>query len=521
MTQQDPQTEAKIARQAVVNKQRRVVFNDDTYELSRSDANTPEGFLKRRLEPLAGTHVDTISFSVLGAWADAPVYDSRVQPIYGDAHGGPPAYFSDVTANVKALIKTGRCPLQIVIDFAHGNGMELFASVRMNDCHDSFIPGGVTIWKKQHPELMVDSDGVPPDKVKHPLGLYVTAQDFSHEQVRQRKFEIIEEVCRRYDIDGLSLNYMRHPVFFSRIMQGLPATVEEVQIMTSFMRRIRGFTDEVAALRGRPLLLSAIVPDNLQLSLNIGLDVKTWLEEDLLDIVIPGLGYAPFTLPVEQWTELAHHYNVPVYPCINKQAPWQVSNDAITEGIRAVAANWYRAGADGIHFWNLGTPFEGKAGQELIDIRQRYYTCLKEVGDPKMLIGKDKLFCADHPVLSYYTHVSSQPPLPVVLKEDVVQCVPLVVADDFGAARNRGPVAVLELQIILKGQVRKEALVFRLNDKLLTDGKFVNAHILYYSLSASQLKTGKNIIEASLKSTAASAVQLQGLQLKTEYKADK
>ena len=71
-------SKAKEARVKVANRQRRIIFNDDTYELSRADANTPEGFLKRRLKPLVGTHVDTISFSVLGGWADAPVYDSKI-----------------------------------------------------------------------------------------------------------------------------------------------------------------------------------------------------------------------------------------------------------------------------------------------------------------------------------------------------------------------------------------------------------------------------------------------------------
>ena len=128
-----------------MQRQRRVIFNDDAYELSRDDANTAEGFLKRRLKPLAGTHVDVISWSVLGGWADTPVSDSKSQPIHGDAHGGPPPYWPKVTGNIKALIKAGRCPLQIVIDFARAGGMEVFASIRMNDVDDSFIPGGITL----------------------------------------------------------------------------------------------------------------------------------------------------------------------------------------------------------------------------------------------------------------------------------------------------------------------------------------------------------------------------------------
>lgn len=53
--------------------------------------------------------------------------------------------------------------------------MELFASMRMNDCHDSFLPPLVTLWKKNHPELLVDRRGIPHDREAHPLGLYVIA----------------------------------------------------------------------------------------------------------------------------------------------------------------------------------------------------------------------------------------------------------------------------------------------------------------------------------------------------------
>ena len=81
-------------------------------------------------------------------------------------------------------------------------------------------------------------------------------------------------------------------------MRGEMVNDEEIEIMTNLLRRIRRFTDRHALKRGRPILLAAIVLDNPQLARNVGLDVKAWMENDLIDIVVPGLGYAPFTLPV-------------------------------------------------------------------------------------------------------------------------------------------------------------------------------------------------------------------------------
>ncbi|MCK4324873.1 MAG: hypothetical protein KAW89_10105 [Armatimonadetes bacterium] len=518
---------AKRARVAVARRQRRVIFNTDSEEMTHKGANTVEGFLAPRLRPLVGTHVGTISYAVTDG--DAPTYASKVQPVFGEAHGNPtpphPDFYEHYVANLNALIQAGHCPLRIVTEFAHDNSMEAFASVRMNDVHDSFIPGWQTTWKKQHPELLVDTQGMLPS-----MQLYTTAQDFTHEQVRQRKLEIIQEICQRYDVDGFELDYIRHPVMFSRVMRGEPATQQEVEIMTTLMRRIRQLTDEAAARRARPVLLSARVPDSFELAMNIGLDLKTWLEQDLVDILIAGGGYAPFTLPVTQFTQMAHQYEVPVYPCINLSAALNVSDGAYLECVRALAANWYQAGADGIYLWNLGTPFIApflaKSGEDVITTRQRFYACLDEVGEAETLVGKDKLFCVDASVNANYTFVSSQPPLPLTLRKGVVQRIPLVVGDDVEAASNNSLLGQLKLMLKLKGPVEQEALLLRLNGDTLSDGEFLTLDAqdqesqINYPISAPPLTAGQNFIEVSLASVPTSPVELNSIRLNVEYESD-
>jgi len=83
-------------------------------------------------------------------------------------------------------------------------------------------------------------------------------------------------------------------------------------------------------------------PDTFELSMNIGLDVKTWLKEDLVEILIAGGGYALFTVPVAEITKVAHGYDVPVYPCIN----WaQLLNSLVVEGSsRRSCEPWRRSG---------------------------------------------------------------------------------------------------------------------------------------------------------------------------------
>jgi len=53
------------------------------------------------------------------------------------------------------------------------------------------------------------------------------------------------------------------------------------------MRQIRQMTEEEGLRRGRPILISARGINSPQRSLKFGMDLESWLEEDLIDIVMP------------------------------------------------------------------------------------------------------------------------------------------------------------------------------------------------------------------------------------------
>ena len=512
--------DVKKARVDAARARRRVIFNDDGYELDRIDADTPEGFLRRRLAPLAGTHVTTIAYSVIEG--EAPLYDSRIQPLYGAAHGGPPPYWPNIGTNLKAMRRAGHCPLRSITDFAHDHGMESFASLRMNDVHDSFLAGWLSNWKKEHPQLLVDTRGVLPE-----FELYVSAQDFSHEPVRRRKLEVIEEIADRYDVDGFELDYIRHPVLFSRRLRGQPCAPDEVQIITAMMHRIRQVTDAAAARRGRPILIGVRIPDSFQLCLDNGMDLEAWLEKDLIDILIAGGGYAPFSMPIEALVDVADRYGVAVYPCVREYA--SVTGSTCAEGVRGLASNWYRAGCSGLYFWNLGTPFEYKEGDDLTSTRDACYACLDEVGDPEAIAGLDKVFGVDGPsggVQGYYALVSSQRPLPVVskrgvIREGVIGRVGLQVGDDVATLR---PSRAL-LQVTIDNAAWEQALLVRFNGTELTGGQLAEsddgqaACQLIYELDVPPVASGLNHIEFATRhgKTPKSVLTISAIGLKLEY----
>ena len=507
----------KQERLKAICRQRRIIFNDDMYELDREWANTTEGFLRGRIAPLVGTQVDTISFSVIEA--DAPVYDSKVQPIYGqDAHGANPPYWPNIGPNIKALAKGGYCPVQIITDFAHEHAMESWAHVRMNDVHDQFIDGWLSLWKKQHPELLVDTKGMLPGKK-----LYVTAKDFRHEACRARKLEIIEELAQRYDIDGYELDYIRHPVLFSRTMRGEPTTEQEVRIITDLMWQIRQLLNQAASRRGRPFVIAVRVPDTIEQSMHIGLDVKAWLDQDLVDILIIGGGYTPFTLDISDYVELAGPYGVPIYPCINMGT---VLNDTLAVS-RALASRWYHADADGIYTFNFGTPFEYKTGDDLIENRSRLYASFYDMGDRTTLVGTNKLYRTDGPVYEHYPFISADPPLPAPLRRGASRKILLSIGDDVETAAQAGDIADLLLDLHLTGPLNGNPLSTSLNGQNLDSGELVDGNadgsgfIMRYKLNAPPLTIGQNTIEVAIADGERNddePIMLNEMRLRINYK---
>jgi RNA polymerase sigma factor (TIGR02999 family) len=89
-----------------------------------------------------------------------------------------------------------------------------------------------------------------------------------------------------------------------------------IELMTTMIRKIRQVTEEEGLSRGRPILLAVRIPEDEPLSLSVGLDVRTWLEQGLVDLLAVGR-WQEFTIPVSAISDLAHQHHVPVYPLVN------------------------------------------------------------------------------------------------------------------------------------------------------------------------------------------------------------
>ena len=106
-------------------------------------------------------------------------------------------------------------------------------------------------------------------------------------EVRQHYHSIVEELVS-FGVDGVELDFFRHPAFFRR-----EEAFTNRYLMTDFIRRCRVSLDAAGAARSPPTRLQLVlrVPDSIALCLSLGLDVGAWIDEGLVDIVAAGGGF--------------------------------------------------------------------------------------------------------------------------------------------------------------------------------------------------------------------------------------
>ena len=321
-----------------------------------------EEFLDFRMSALAGKQVDTLIYC-----------GHFVSPVW--------------TFPRQRIAALGPDPLQPVIDFAHRNAMEFFFSIRMNDTHTSFGHRGPEYWdafRNANPHLLqtkvsreeFDRDYLPwlrGDAVAHPLSSVFRrrggasrdyqswlAYDYAHPGTRAHFLEIVNEVCRRYDVEGIELDWLRHPFFFpfGRERSFIP-------VMNDFVRQVRQTVREHARRRGRTILLAVRVPDSPERALAVGLDPEAWIADGCVDLVIAGNGNAPFSAPFDEWVRVCSQYGVPVYACMDRMETVL----ARPEALQAAAYRAWGNGVDGICFFNHFVPSEYDNFRKAADLR--------------------------------------------------------------------------------------------------------------------------------------------------------
>ena len=247
-----------------VERKRRIIYQDAGAgeKPSHNPKATVEGFLATAFDAVPGSQVDTWTYNVGNCWLneDGTLYawgQKRWQTahVFGDAN-------------------------QIIVDAVHNAGIEIFASLKMNDAHCAFV-GVDDPLKISRPDLLIGEHF--PGKYPHLLpgeplwgvgsypefsigGWHFASLDFAKPEVREHRLKFILLMCTTYDWDGVELDFCRHPLHFK-----LGTEPENMVTMTGFMRRVRATIDEIGEKRGRPFVLAVRVPPTPRQALLTGL----------------------------------------------------------------------------------------------------------------------------------------------------------------------------------------------------------------------------------------------------------
>ena len=386
------------------DRKRRIIYNDDSDQqfarLNRPPYNfiDEQSYIDARTTPTFETQVDTYVWNV-GNGANPP--------------WGPWAELNNYI--VHPFLGTHRYATDSIIDACHSNNMEIWGSLRINDSHDSNVKKlehTNDSFKSEHPEYLLGTIEDRDLSDEHIERHQWAALNFEHEAVRNHRLSYIKDNAETHDFDGYELDFTR---FIWNFPQG--REIELSPLMTDFIKQVRITLNEIGKSRGRDYTLIVHVPDSIQTSLMLGLDVEKWMSDELVDIVIAGMGFNPYNMPIQNWKEIGSRYGIPIYTSLNTRPLFKLyrdtfrSSDAWVKYIRGVADWWWYCNVDGIYLFNLFTHREFNT--QPLD-KEIVYKPLNEIGEVTSLKKKSKIYGVDSgPGMFAQASVASE--LPAIL----------------------------------------------------------------------------------------------------------
>ena len=295
------------------------------------------------------------------------------------------------------MLDRGINPIEIFCERTHQHGMKFIAGARFGDDHVAPTQGAQ--WMFDHPEFILKE--VPPGPLANPGN----AMDFSFKEVRDFHFGAIEEIARRFDVDGIEItfrsdNHFPYPRSISR---------ERRHLMTELFQRIRDMLDDEGRKKGKRLLLGVRVPETIEECHDCGLDIPTWITTGILDYVSPANSmYANHNAQWEEFSSLTEGTSCLLLPGVmpfcsatdarSNTVPWALQPNTGKSGsadhmafqsrvylrpmaannYRALANNMYGAGADGVSSFNYQEQYTGN----LISDFPGSLALLRELKDP-------------------------------------------------------------------------------------------------------------------------------------------
>jgi hypothetical protein len=421
---------------------------------------------------LVGTPVEAIAFCT--GDGRTVLHETKA----GELWGSPVDKWSHIIfrrahQNAKHLIEEGNDPLRVIGERAHAKGLQLYPTLLVQqgtgkrgvDNRSSNFR-----FENRHLEIGVkgDLDAAFPG---------IEFLDFKHQEVRDERFALIEETIDRYDIDGFELQMNYGPYYFH------PNEVEAGRgIMTDWIRRVH----EAVKASGADRELMVRAPADLELCLERGMDVREWIREGLVDVIV-GEGSRQYQIDVNAdfrpLVEETRGTECRVLAPLLSHMDTDRLNEASIATIRAEACNYWRQGVDGFYLaqWFSRWPYKAS-----------FYEILREIPYPDVMDAKDKTYhiytkTGRYPIEQQGTGLV--PHLPADLVEGETTSVEMTISDDLERWDRVGRVHEVLLRIRIVGATELDELSFRINDSEIPTSLMRTINQMY-TMSSPRFRVG-------------------------------
>ncbi len=500
------------------------------------------GITNELIGRLRGTRIDTL-ITRIDRGNLVPMYDSRIEGKVGKGE----ATFPNVevwrhTECLRRLFDRNIDPWEEVFKECRREGMEAFAGIRMNDLHHTKMKKAFTVWDSFYlSNITRNSKYYIGQDYAHfaPLGTVIGKADLSkvlnfiHDEVRAHRVAIVTELIERYDLDGIELDFQRHGLYFgkSQVPDGL-------KLMTCMLQEIRGVLNQFERERGHPICLAVRVPSSIDLCIASGLDVPTWVGEEIIDILeLSAIGITEFDIPIDPFVKLAESTSCEIIPAFEymTQPPYV---RYLPQMARASAAWYYHQNVDGIAFHNdhfFYEPFSDFSDGTLkvyepITHRVLYSEC----HDPMTIRHRSKRYAISAELKQWPSYPK---PLPTTwTRTDVghTKHFNINIADDMKSAAESALLETTELRLLFKGICEQDILDVSFNGHALNAQQretssigIGNQHshgdnyLHRWTLDPGWIATGNNAIDITLalaETTISAPIELFGVEVDINYR---
>ena len=363
--------------------------------------------------------------------------------------------------NLAQLVDRGEDPIDMLARRARELKIRFWLTCRMNEIHEDDDRFTVlrSLFKEKHPELL-HGKNYHPEAVYAPKKGWSYAWDYSQEGVRQHFLALFEEWLR-YDVDGIELDFVRSPCLFppGKENEGMP-------LLTDFMVKLRKRVDVAARRRQGVVKLAVRVPYSLGLCREAGIDIKVWMERNLVDQVTPmDRGYFHPEPRLHEFVQLGKQHRVTILGGIEPKVTGYRQSNRQTF---ALASSFLQQGVDGLYLFNYdchrSRAKSSQFGGVLQDYTAEELEFLKHGVDPDRLRDHNKQYLISHDRTGRLAGEGGIRPLPRALPAGAPQMFILRVGDDLDGARAWKRIGSSKLVIALHNCVpQRDQLVLSVN----------------------------------------------------------